>query len=84
MALELFKYRDSIVWTFGVIAAVVVGLATLDTSTAVQTFGIPETWLPYIRLAAFIIGIVSAQLGLSPLKKKPVPELPPDPPPPHP
>jgi hypothetical protein len=84
MNFDFLKYRDSIIWTFGVIAAVIIGLATLDTTTAVQSFGIPATWLPYLRLAAFIIGIVSAQLGLSPLRKKPVQDLPPDPPPPHP
>lgn len=84
MALDFLKYRDSVVWTFGVIAAVIFGLATLDTATAVQSFGIPAAWLPYLRLAAFVIGIVSAQLGLSPLKKRPVPDPLPDPPPPQP
>lgn len=84
MVPDFLKYRDNIIWTFGVIAAVIVGLATLDSQTAVESFGIPATWLPYLRLAAFVIGIVSAQLGLSPLKKRPVQDLPPDPPPPHP
>lgn len=71
MVPDFMKYRDSFVWVLGVIAAVIVGLATLDTQTAVESFGIPAAALPYLRLAAFIVGIVSAQLGWSPLKKRP-------------
>ena len=58
--------RDSVVWWFGMIAAVIVGLATLGDS--VTDYGIPATWVPYVRLAALIVGIVSGKLATSPLK----------------
>lgn len=57
--------RDSLVWWVGIIAAVVVGIGTLGT-TATE-YGIPVSWLPYIRLAALVMGIVSGKLATSPL-----------------
>ena len=56
--------RDSVIWTLGMIGAVVIGLATLSDPTA---YGIPATWLPYIRLMALIVGIASGKLATSPL-----------------
>lgn len=58
--------RDSRIWIIGVVVAIVTGLATLDTQTAVSV-GLHAEWLPYLRLAAFVVGIVSGQMGTSPL-----------------
>jgi len=59
--------RDSILWWFGIIGAVIVGLATLGN---LNDYGIPDNWLPYIRLAALIVGIVSGKMATSPLPGK--------------
>jgi len=60
--------RDSILWWFGIVGAVILGLATLGN---LADYGIPDSFLPYIRLAALIIGIVSGKLATSPLPGKP-------------
>lgn len=60
--------RDSALWWFGIVAAVIVGIATLGNTA---DYGIPDSWLPFIRLAALIIGIVSGKLATSPLPGKP-------------
>lgn len=61
--------RNDWTWTAGMIAAVILGLATLgDTAT---TYGIPASALPYLRLAALIVGLVSGKLATSPLPGKP-------------
>lgn len=60
--------RDSAIWWFGMIAAIVMGVATLGN---IQDYGIPNDWLPYIRLAALVIGIISGKLATSPLKGDP-------------
>jgi hypothetical protein len=62
--------RESWLWWGGLIGAIVVGLAALDTSTAVDTFGIPASWLPRLRLAALIVGIGSAWAKTSPFPSK--------------
>jgi hypothetical protein len=36
----------------------------------VASYGIPEGAVPYIRLAALVLGIVSGKLATSPLKGK--------------
>jgi hypothetical protein len=58
--------RDDLLWTVGIIGAVVVGLATLGNT--ITDYGIPASWLPYIRLIALIVGIVSGKLATSPLR----------------
>lgn len=58
--------RDSWVWTFGVIVAIVMGVATLDTPTAIG-FGLHAAWLPYLRLAGYVVGIISGKMASSPL-----------------
>jgi hypothetical protein len=58
--------RDSAIWWLGLVSAVVVALATLDQQTATQTFGLPLSWLPKLRLASFLVGIVSAWAKSSP------------------
>lgn len=59
--------RDSRLLIVGVVVAVIMGLATLDTQTA-MSYGLHANWLPYLRLANLVLGIVSAQLGTSPLR----------------
>jgi hypothetical protein len=65
--------RDDLKLKIGVGVAVIVALATLN-DTTVRLLGFP-IWivpcLPYCRLAAFVSGIVSAQLGTSPLPGTP-------------
>lgn len=58
--------RDSRLLIVGVVVAVITGLGTLDTQTALS-YGLHAAWLPYLRLASLVLGIVSAQLGTSPL-----------------
>jgi hypothetical protein len=60
--------RDSMLWWIGIIFAVVLGLATVPDPA---TLGIPVAWLPYLRLAALIIGIVSGKMATSPLPGAP-------------
>ncbi len=60
--------RDSALWIWGIVVSIVGALATLNENFAVVTLGIPLIWLTKIRLASFVIGIVSAQLSTSPLK----------------
>ena len=60
--------RDDLKWSIGIVAAVIVGLATLGTS--ITDYGIPASWLPLIRLGALIVGIVSGKLATSPLPGK--------------
>lgn len=62
--------RESVVWWIGLASALVVGLATLDTSTAIDTFGIPASVLPKLRLAALLIGIGSTWAKTSPFPSK--------------
>jgi tetrahydromethanopterin S-methyltransferase subunit C len=59
--------RDSIVWWIGIATAVVMGIGTVGD---VASYGIPEKAVPYIRLAALVLGIVSGKLATSPLKGK--------------
>jgi hypothetical protein len=60
--------RDSIVWWVGIGFAIILGLATVPEPA---TLGIPAVCLPYLRLAALIIGIVSGKLATSPLPGAP-------------
>lgn len=59
--------RDSFVWWIGILFAVIVGVATVADPAA---YGIPEWALPYLRLAALIVGIISGKLATSPLPGK--------------
>ncbi len=58
--------RDSALWLWGTIVAIILGLATIDQPMAIA-LGIPATWLLKLRLAAFVIGIISAKVSTSPL-----------------
>jgi hypothetical protein len=60
--------RDSALWWFGIVAAIVMGVASAGN---LQDYGIPDAWLPYVRLSALVIGIVSGKLATSPLPGKP-------------
>lgn len=59
-------YRDSVLWTLGLLGAVVVALAAVQDLSVI---GIPGGWRPYIMLGAFLTGVISAYLKSSPLKK---------------
>lgn len=60
--------RDDLKWTVAMVGALVIGVATLGTSIA--DYGIPIRWLPYIRLAALVVGIIGGKLATSPLPGK--------------
>lgn len=65
--------RDDLKLKIGVVVALIVGLATLSEGT-VHALGLPLVivpMLPWCRLAAFVVGLVSAQLGTSPLPGTP-------------
>jgi hypothetical protein len=69
--------RDDLTLKLGVAGALLVGLATLSEGM-VHTLGLPLVIvpaLPWIRLAAFLVGLLSAQLGSSPLPGKPADPL---------
>lgn len=70
--------RNDLKLKIGVVVAVIVGLATLSEGM-VHALGLPPVivpFLPWARLAAFVVGIVSAQLGKSPLPGKPSADAP--------
>lgn len=56
--------RDSLVWVFGLIGSIIVGLSTFGDLTQI---GIPGSWIPKIRGLAFVVGIISAYAKASPL-----------------
>lgn len=56
--------RDDLKWTLGMLAAVVVGLAALSDNAAAAV-GLPPAILPYLRLGALIVGIVSGKMATS-------------------
>jgi hypothetical protein len=60
---RLLFARDSALWTIlfyvGMIAT---GLASL---TEPGAYGIPDSWMPYIRLIAFVSALVGGKMGLS-------------------
>lgn len=69
--------RDSIIWWVGIVAAILVSGATLQTCdphigpcgtspTHLGYYGIPDAWAPYIRLGALLVGIVSGVMKTSP------------------
>jgi hypothetical protein len=58
--------RDSVLWTVGMIGAIVIGLAANFDAFP----WIPVTAQHWISLAAFIAGIISAKLATSPLPSK--------------
>lgn len=69
--------RDSVLWTWGIAAAVIVALATLQTCdprlqtcgaspTMLSFYGIPDGLAPYLRLGALVIGIGSGVMRTSP------------------
>jgi hypothetical protein len=58
--------RDSVLWTVGIIGAIVIGLAANFDAFP----WIPVTAQHWISLAAFIAGIISAKLATSPLPSK--------------
>lgn len=60
--------RDSALWWWGIGASIVLGLASLGN---LQDYGLPDAWLPYLRLAALIVGIISGKLATSPLPGAP-------------
>lgn len=60
--------RDSALWWWGMFAAIVLGLGTLGNS--IVDYGLPVAAVPYIRLAALVVGIVSGKLATSPLLGK--------------
>lgn len=65
--------RDDLKLKIVVAFAVIVALATLSEGT-VKTIGLPLgiiPWLPWFRLVSFVGGVISAQLGTSPLPGKP-------------
>jgi len=64
--------RDDAKWTAGIVLAVIFALATL-TDTTVAALGLPHVLLkivPWCRAAAFVVGIVSAQMRRSGLPSK--------------
>lgn len=60
--------RDDLKWSLGILASVIIGLAALGDT--VTQYGIPASWLPYIRLAALVVGIVSGKMATSGLRGK--------------
>jgi len=60
--------RDSKLWVvLFYVGIVATGLASIADPAA---YGIPATWMPYIRLVALIAAIVGGKMGLSYAPKK--------------
>jgi hypothetical protein len=67
--------RDSMLWWISAALSLAACLATLHTGTPTDPtslgyYGIPDTWAPYIRLAAFLNVWVSGKMATSPLRSK--------------
>jgi len=60
--------RESWLWWAGLFGSIILGLSTLGDS--IVDYGIPATWLPYIRLGALVVGIVSAWMKTSPFPSR--------------
>ena len=55
--------RDDLKWTIATAASIIVGLAALGNT--ITEYGIPASWLPYLRLGALVVGLVSAKMSTS-------------------
>jgi hypothetical protein len=65
---KMWFARDSALWVvLFYVGAVASALVTLTDPTY---YGIPATWMPYIRLVAFVSAIVGGKMGLSFTDKK--------------
>lgn len=60
--------RDDLLWWLGKWGAVVILLASFGTD--VTRFGIPTSWIPFLQLAALIVGVFSATQQTSDLPGK--------------
>ncbi len=62
--------RDSFVWWLGILFPVIVeGCNAIG--VAPSDYGIPAAWVPFFRLVALVVGLVSGKLATSPLPGKP-------------
>lgn len=62
--MSYLPHRDSVVWTFGLVTAIVTALAGADGLNL-----LPASYHHAIALSAFVLGIVSAYAKSSPLPK---------------
>lgn len=65
---KLWLARDSALW----VALFYIGLVATGLSVVAEptTYGIPASWMPYIRLIALISAIIGGKMGLSFASKK--------------
>lgn len=63
--------RDDLKWPLAIVGAIIVGLAAafVDEQTAAY-YGFPAVWLPRLRGAALVVGIVAATMKTSGLPPK--------------
>jgi hypothetical protein len=57
-------------WIWSILFWVGVVVYAVSTIEAPADYGIPATWMPYIKLAGFIAAAVGGKLGISYLKGK--------------
>ena len=58
--------RDSVLWTgFFYIGLIATGLTTVADPS---TLGVPASWMPYVRLVAFIAAVLGGKMGMSPVE----------------
>lgn len=60
--------RDAVVWD--VLFYVGIVATALSAVTDPSVYGIPASWMPYVRLIAFVFAVVGGKMGLSFAPKK--------------
>lgn len=57
--------RDSVLWQVCFCAGLVASALAAVTDPAL--YGIPASWMPYIRLVAFVATVIGGKFGMSPV-----------------
>ena len=68
MSWKAWFARDAAIWS--VLFYVGIIASALSSLTDPTYYGIPASWMPYIRLIAFVSAIVGGKMGLSYADKK--------------
>jgi hypothetical protein len=68
VTLRTFFARDSLLWTWGLFAAIATAFITIGAD--LDDYGVPLPWVPYVRGGAVIVVAAFAYYKSSPLLSK--------------